>query len=335
MALPTGIGGFLGIKPEVTYGTAVTVDQFIEVDKASIKRVKNTAQGRGIANGLFGPRGVRRVVTSQSGTGVTSFAVVTNSMGRVLNGLMGGTVTPTLINGTSYTGSFPFADSTGKFYTIQFGVPDTGGTIRAQTARGAKVTGATFHCGIDELLMADVNVDARQMDDTIGAASPSYTAGATPFHFGQMGVRLGTFGAEASVNDVRSVSVTINRPHKLDRFYAGNQVSSIALKSEPIINDYWDIQVTLEVDLSTASKAAFIDRYTADTSTSMVWEFIGPIVSGANNATFRVTLPQVYFDADSPSLEGPDVTTVQMQGQCLFDNTNLPTITTISSDSAL
>jgi hypothetical protein len=335
VAIPSGIGGFFGLKAESTYGTAVVVDEFIEVNKASIKRIKNTAQGRGIAGGLYGARGNRRVVTSQAGSGTVEFDMVTNSMGRILNGLVGGTVTPTLINGTSYTGTFPLGDSTGKFYTMQFGVPDTGGTMRAQTGRGCKVTGATFSCGIDEILTGSFNIDARQMDDTIGAATPSYVAGATPFHFGQMGVRLGTFGAEVSVNDVRSVQVALNRPHKLDRFYAGNQVSAIALKSEPLLNDYWDIQVTLEVDLSTASKAAFIDRYTADTSTSMVWEFIGPVVSGANNATFRVTMPQVFFDADSPTLEGPDVTTVQMQGQCLFDNTNLPTITTISSDSAL
>lgn len=335
MALPAGVGGFAGLKFETTYGTAITVDQFVEVSKASIKKVKNTAQGRGIANGLYVPRGVRRVVTSQAGSGTVDFDVVTNSMGRFLNLLTGGTVTPTLINGTSYTGTFPIGDSTGKFATMQMGIPDTGGTMRAYTARGSKVTGATFHCGIDEILQATFNVDARQIDDSIGAASPSYTAGATPFHFGQMGVKLGTFGAEASVPDVRSVQVALTRSHKLDRFYAGNQVSSVALKSEPLLNDYADIQVTLEVDLASTSKTNFVDRFMNDTSTSMVWEFIGPVVSGANNATFRITMPQVFFDQDSPTLEGPDVVTIQMQGTCLYDNTNLPTITTISSDAAL
>ena len=69
MALPAGVGGFLGLKAESVYGTAVTVDQFLEVNSAQLKKVKNTAQGRGLANGLFQPRGSRRVVTTKAGGG--------------------------------------------------------------------------------------------------------------------------------------------------------------------------------------------------------------------------------------------------------------------------
>jgi hypothetical protein len=335
VAIPTGVGGFAGIKAETTYGTAVVTDQFVEVTKASIKKVKNTATGQGIASGLLVARGARRVVVSQAATGTVDFDVVTNSMGRFLNLLMGGTVTPTLISGTSYTSTFPIADSTGKFATVQMGIPDSGGTIRAYTSRGTKVTGATFSCGIDSLLTATFAVDGQQIDQTITAASPSYVAGATPFHFGQSALKLGTFGAEASVSDVRSVQVQITRPHKLDRFYMGSQVAQVAVKGEPILNAVAAITTTIQVDLSPASKTAFFDRYMADTPTSMVWQFVGPVVSGANNATFQVNLPEVFFDTDSPTLESPDVVTVQMTGTCLYDNTNLPTISTISSDAAL
>lgn len=334
MALAGGVGSWFGLKVESVYGTAVAVDQFVEINSALLKKITNTAQGRGLANGLMLPRGNRRVVTTTAAEGTIGFDVVTNSMGRLLNAITGGTVTPTPLTtgSTAYGATFPFTDTTGKSYTMQVGISDNAAVMRPQTFKGAKVIAATFSCGVDEILTAEMTVDARAHDDTVAAASPSYVTTSTPFHFGQMAVKLGTYGTESSVSDVRAVSVTIDRPHHTGRYHAGTG----GLKGEPSLNDYATISGTVEVDLTTASKAAFVDRFTGNTSTSMVLEWVGTTaITGTSYPTFRITLPQVWFTDATPVLEGPDAITMSIPFESTYDGTNAPSIYTISSDTAL
>ena len=330
MAIAAGIGGFAAIKAETTYGTPVTPDASIEVTAAKLKKVKNTAQGKGLANGLLGARSARRKVTTVAGAGTIDLDVVSNTMGRPLQMLMGSTALPVLINGTSYTQTHTLADNIGKFATVQVGVPDTGGVIRAYTFTSCKVTQADFHCGIDEILQATYTIDAQTMLTATAAISPSYVAGATPFSFAEMTVKLGTFGAEASVTGVRAVDVQFSRSQKVDRFYAG----AAGLKAEPIMNDYMSITGTLQIDFTTV--ADFVTRYVGDTPTSMVITFVQPVaISGANFPTFTMTIPNVYFEGDTPTLDGPDIAGLSIPFTWLYDNANLPSIVMISSDVTL
>jgi hypothetical protein len=43
----------------------------------------------------------------------------------------------------------------------------------------------------------------------------------SPFHFSQMAVKTGSFGTETARDGIRKVSVKIERPMAVDRFYAG------------------------------------------------------------------------------------------------------------------
>lgn len=331
MAIASGIGGFAAIKAESAYGTPVTPDQSVEVDTASIKKVKNTAQGRGLANGLLGARGVRRKVTTTAAAGTVGMGVTSNSMGRFLQMLMGATATPVQIGGTAaYTQTHTLSDNVGKFATIQVGVPDAGGTIRPYTFTSCKVLQGDFHCGIDENLAATYTIDSQNMVTATAAISPSYVAGATPFSFAEMTVKLGTFNSEASVTGVRAVDLQFSRSQKTDRFYAG----AAGLKAEPIMNDYMAITGTIEIDFTT--KADFVDRFIADTPTSLVVQFVQPVAIAASNfPTITFQIPNVYFDGDTPDLSGPDMVGLSIPFEWLYDNTNLPSISMISSDVTL
>lgn len=330
MAIASGIGAFAAIKAESVYGTPVTPDQSVEVNTAQIKKVKNTAQGRGLANGLLGARGVRRKVTTTAAAGTVGLDVVSNSMGRFLQMLMGATATPVIISGSSYTQTHTLSDNVGKYATIQAGIPDAGGTIRPYTFTSCKVLQADFHCGIDEILQATYTIDSQNMVTATGAISPSYTAGATPFSFAEMTVKLGTFNSEASVTGVRAVDLSFARSQKADRFYAG----AAGLKAEPIMNDYMSITGTIETDFVT--KADFVDRFISDTSTSLVVQFVQPVaISGANFPTITFQIPGIYFDGDTPTIDGPDMVGVSIPFEWLYDNANLPVISMISSDVTL
>jgi hypothetical protein len=155
MAIGSGLGGSFGIVPETVYGTYVAPTRFHEVNKANMKKVKNTVQGGGLAAGRFAQLGSRRVVTTQAGTGSVEMELPSKGFGILLNNLFGGTVVPVQQSATAaYLQTHPIADNVGKFLTLQSGIPDTTGTIRPYSFIGSKITAIEFSCGVDELVIA-------------------------------------------------------------------------------------------------------------------------------------------------------------------------------------
>jgi hypothetical protein len=213
---------------------------------------------------------------------------------------------------------------------MQAGVPDLGGTVRPYTFLGSKITAIEFACGIDQNLTATVTVDSREVVEDETLAAPSYATGVNVFHFAQGAVKLGTYGAEASVSGVRSMRLRIERPQRTDRFYFGGA----GLKSEPILNDYAVVSGTIDADFT--DKTIFADRFAADSSTSLVWEFVGPNIESTYDETFRITVPMIFFDSDTPVINGPDVVTGPYNFTAAYDGTNAPaTIAYISTDTTL
>ena len=330
MAIGSGLAGSLGLKAEATYGTGVTPDRFLEVNSVSLKKDKNVAQGGGLRAGTFFQPGSRRVVTTSGASGSIELEVVNKQMGLLLQAQMGTTVTPVVQGATSaYLQTHTFADTLGKSFTAQVGVPDLTGTVRPYTYSGCKVMGAEFSCGVNDILTATFDVDAQSVTDATGLAAPSYLTGLSPFHFGQMAVKVGTFGSEASVSGVSKVSVKIERNQKADRFYAGAN----GLKAEPVVAGWQAITGTIDTDF--VDKTVFADRFASDSSFSLVWEFVGATIASTFKETFRITLPSCFLDSDTPTLDGPDVVSPSFGFTYQYDGTNLPKIEYMSAEVAI
>lgn len=331
MGIGSGLGSSFGMVAESAYGTYVAPTTWFEVGQPALRKVKNTVQGGAARAGAYARRGSMRYVTTEAGGGTLSLEVQNKRMGRLLNALMGGSVTPTQQESTAaYLQTHALADPTGKFYTMQVGVPDLGGTARPYTFLGSKVTAIEFSCGVDSSLTASVTVDARDVTEAETLAAPSYATGVRVFHFGQMGLKLGTYDSEAAIQGVRRVTVRIERPHRTDRFYANNA----GLKSEPVLNDWVNITGTIEADYIT--KADLADRFAADTSTALVWEFIGPTIETTYTEIFRIRLGQIFLDGDTPTVDGPDVVSTGYNFTAQDDGTNpVSSIIYQSTDTAL
>ena len=333
MAVGSGIAQQLGVSPEVTYGTYVAPAKFLQVDKVSIKKVKNIAQGNGLGAGRLMALGSRRVPTTKAAAGSISLEVVNKTMGPLLQALMGTTVTPVVQGATAaYLQTHTLADNVGKMLTIQHGVPDTTGTVRPYTYLGCKITGAefTFDLSAGEV-MATFDLDAKDVVESQGLVAASYATGTRPFVSTDVTVRVGTFGAEVAVTGIKKITVKIERPQDTGRFYFGATV--LGTKAEPLQNDYVKVSGSITSDF--VDKTIWADRFAADTATSVVVEAIGNLIASTFFETFRIRLPQVFLDGDTPTVDGPDVVKTDFPFTCLFDGTNYPAIEYMSTDTTV
>ncbi|MFI2577698.1 phage tail tube protein [Streptomyces rochei] len=329
MAIGSGLGSSFGMSAEVTYGTYVAPTRFLEATAKLTKR-KNVYQGGGLAAGRYVQPGGRRYVTTKGAGGTLDTAVYSKGMGLLLNGLMGGTVSPVQQAATAaYLQTHALADPAGKWYTMQAGVPDLGGTVRPYTILGAQVTSLELACETGGGLTASWGVEARDVTEGQTLAAPSYpTVG--EFHFAQATLKAGTYGAETAVDAVTKVSLSIERSRHAGGPYMGNQ----GLRSAGVLNDWTKISGTIDADF--LDKTTWADRFASDASVSLVWEFVGPLIASTYYETFRVRLPQVFFDGDTPTADGPAEVKGSFPFSVQHDGTNAPvTIEYISTDTTL
>lgn len=332
MAIGSGLGSQFGFSAESTVNTRVAAAKFIRAKSFSLERVATRVQGEGIQTGNFGDLAAHYGETTYAGAGSVEFDVTDRTMGVLLNTLMGGSVTPSLIGGTgsSYGATFNLADTYGKSMTVQGGLPRRDGTVVVHELTGTKVTQATFSCGVGEFLSASFTFDSMGFSDSQTLASASYVGTNVPFNFKQMSLKMGTYSSETSISGVRAVSVTIDRPHDTEDYTAG----AAGVKSQPVLNGATQITGTITADW--LDKATFQTLAHGTTATSLVWEFVGPTaISGSNYPTFRLTLPSVHFEPATQSVGGREELTNDWSFKWAYDGTNQPSIYTISADTAL
>ncbi|MEV4863270.1 phage tail tube protein [Streptomyces ossamyceticus] len=328
MAIGSGLGAQLGIAAEVTYGTYVAPTKFVEFTKEGLALKKTTAQSAGIAAGRLLPLSARRVLTRQEVQGSIDFEVTNKSMGLLHQALMGTAVTPVQQAATAaYLQTHTLASIAGKSLSIQKGVPLTTGTVTDKSFVGCKVTSGEFSCAVGEMLTASFEFDGKDCDESQTLAAASYPS-MSPFHFGQMTLKTGTYNSETAHDGIRKVSVKIERPQDTERFYAGQS----GRKKEPIENDQIKITGSLETDYVST---ALDDLHTSDAATSLVWEFVGPLIETTYFETWRLTLPAIRIDEGPPVVDGFGVVKPTYNFTGLYDGTNQPRIEIISTDVTL
>jgi hypothetical protein len=315
MAVGSGIGSSFGVVAESAYGTPVPVTRHLP-GTFNVKRVQETVEVTGVAAGR--PAAPDEVVTKTQAVGRFDGQLTTRQMGIFLQHLFGGNAAPVQQGATTaYLQTHVLSDNKGKSLTCQAGIADTGGTVRPYTLTGGKITQAEFSCGVGEALTIGVDIDGRELVETESLVAPSFLSGLRPFHFAQMSVKLGAYGSEAAVTGVRKVSVNISRSQDVDAFYAGNA----GKKSEPTWNDF--IAITGSIDIDFVTKADFVDRFMAHTSTSLDWSFTGPIIASTYAEMFQLRLAKVYFNTEAiPEVQGPGVNQVSVPFKAFWDPTN-------------
>ncbi|WP_374457712.1 phage tail tube protein [Nocardioides sp.] len=306
----------MGFSAESTYGTYVAPTRWFPASNFNVQKGQNVVEASGVAAGRSAP--VDDVVTTSWATGGAQFDVLRKGFGLILAQFLGSSATPVQQGATAaYLQTHALGDNFGKSLTMQGGLPNAAGTVNPMTATGSKITKLELSCQLDGLVQATIEIDGKTYTEAQALAAPSYLTSNPPFHFGEMTVKLGTFGAEAAVQGVRGVTISMTRPQATDRFYGGNSGS----KSEPIWNDFIDVSGSFDVDFVT--KADFHDRWTGNTATSAVVEWVGPTaIASTFFPTLRITCPKVKFGSGIGEVGGPDVIKGSIPFKAKLDETN-------------
>lgn len=329
MSVASGIGAQLGVAPETVYGTYVAPTKFIPFTGAPLKRVQVVTTPPTLGAGRLQELASDRIVTTYGAAGDIDMAVYNKGMGLLVQALMGTTVVPVVNTTLSYTQTHTLADPLGKSVTLQAGVPSTNGTSNPYSYSGCKVHTADFSFEVAKELMVKFGIDAQAVTETQALVTASFSTGLRPFVGTDTSVKVGVYGAEASVSGVTKADVKIDRSLNTGLYYFGAN----HLKAEPIIDNFAKITGTITADL--VDKTVFADRFASNTGFSLVLEAVGPLIETGFSSTFRITLPGCYLDGDTPEVTGPGVVSGSFPFVCLFDGTNLPKITIISTEATL
>lgn len=332
MGYGSGLGASIGISDETTPGVFnVATIRHYRASKFNIKPRKNPVEPDSFAAGQPVAAGVSRVVPTRDAAGSLELPVTTAKMGLLLKHIFGGAVTPVQqLATTAYLQTHVLVDRAGRSCTAQQGLPRRGGIVTPVSGFGGKILSAEFSCSRDNPLMLTVEFDFKDSTRSQALASVTYVAQGTPFHFGQLGIKMGTVGAEVAVPGVKSTSLKIEFPSDVEAYYA----NAAGLKDEQIQNGLVSISGSMETDY--INDTDFYDRFVADSSVSLVQEWIGSVIAGAYSQTLRFKTPQIFIDDEPPEVEGGGIAAGAWSWSGRYDLTNAPiTCEYISTDTTL
>lgn len=321
MAVGSNLGASFGMVAETVYGTYLAVTRHYRARSATVKPKKVTVQGGGMGAGASAQPTDLRVMTAKAAEGAVMLDFLDAKMGPVLAQIFGTAPAPAQQAATTaYKQAFTVADIFGRSMGAQLGIPNRGGTVVPFSGTGGKVTAAEFVCQRNDVLTVALTIDFQAESEGQAFASTTFIAGPKPFHFGQLAVKVGAFGAEVAAGGVKGVNLKIERPMSVEDYYAKAANAGVAVKDEPIWNGFLAVSGTIDVDF--VDKTVFHDRFTGDTPASLVIEWVGANIASTYFKTLRFTMPGSFFEDGYGVVDGTDVNSASIPFTAMLDLTN-------------
>lgn len=327
----SGIGAQLGVKAESTWGTAVTVNDFIPFTSEDLRLRKNYIESGGLRAGQLGQATELHVATTSWVEGTVEFEPLTKHFSKWLNLLHGNTVTPTTPGGATnarlHTHEVGETEPDGKSLTVQVGRPDVGGTTRPFTYAGMKVRSVNFQVATDGILTSTWELVGKSEVTNVSLATADYSTLGLPFHFNQGSIEI----EDSVITDcIKSMGLQITLPLDDARFC----MDSTGFMKEPIVNGLIDVVATFETEFSSLTQH---NAYVA--ATRRKFEIIlqgAEIDAGVSYSTLKFTLWETVTTGEGPVVQGPDVLTQSLTVKALNDGSNpLCTIDYTTTDTTV
>jgi hypothetical protein len=318
----------LGLVAETTYGTPVAPTRFYEFNSCDVQLERGAVMSQGLRVGRRVQRADRFMPYTMGASGSIELDVPTKGFGIMLTHMLGNTSVGTVTD-ANYTQTHTIGTLLGKFLTIQAGKPRVGSaSIDPFTWHGCKFTGWELACDVDGVLVATLEVDAEDEDNSTALATASYPSDYRVFTFDGCAVTVGGSSYEAN-----SWSLSADNALKTDRRF----LTGSPLKKEPLENGMRAFEVSLEGDFRNLDQYnRFKSATAAGQLAAVVATFTGPIAHGGTTLPqLVVTLPAVRFANVTNPISGPETITESITGEVVDNGTDQPvTITYRTTDAA-
>jgi hypothetical protein len=189
--------GQIGIKTEVTPGTAVTPDTFFRYRSEDLRNERQILKPEVITSFLTDEAGVSG---GNNISGSFTMPLSNVDIAVLLNHCFGAVNTT---GAGPYTHTFTPGSLAGKAFTLQKGVEALDGTVHPFTYAGCKVTSWEITAEVDAIAQMVTNVIGQSETTATALASQSLDAGWVPFSFVQCSLTVGA----VSRNYVRSLTL--------------------------------------------------------------------------------------------------------------------------------
>ncbi len=304
-----------GMKDEVTYGTAVVVDRFMEYNSEAIKANVTRIEYNGLRTGQRVQRTDRFVTVNKGAAGPVKFNPLSVGFGFWLKHMLGTVATGSTSDSvTPHTGTI--GSLLGDCFTFQVNRYDAvSAANRAFTWEGGKIASWELACDVDGLLECTLNMDFEDQKTNTALASASYPSGGELFSFAG-----GAVTVAGTSTPVTGFKVACDNGLKLDR----HKLRASTLKQQPIENTQRMITWEMEADFdSLTDYNRFVSTTSAGAVATIVATFTAPTLVGVSAyPTIVVTIDGARFDSSDPAVSGPEMIMNKLSGRGLFDGTD-------------
>ena len=312
MSIRSGLAAQIGFAEETTWGTRVAPTRFLEFNSESLKLEQSFLDSKGIRASNLVQRSDRWARGKKSVSGDVEIEGYNLGLSMLLKHALGSVAisTPTGATATRRH-THTLGDNYGLGLTVQVGRPDTGGTVRAFEYAGCKVPSLEIGNSVDELLLLNLGFVGKDEDTAQSLGAASYPASTEILNWSG-----GVLNIAAAAMDVQDVSIKIERGHN-ERF----RIRSDRATKEPIMNDL--VKISGEVTAEFESLTAY-NRFVNGTLAALDVTWTGGVIEGAFSYYLKVTLNNVRFEGETPSVDGPDVLMQKLPFMAVYDGSNGP-----------
>lgn len=343
--MATVLDSSIGLKAESTYGTGVTVDQFIEFVSESLNWRNEYVQSAGQRVGARVDRSAGRVLSKVSAGGTIVTEAWTKGLGRIIAAALGAsTSTETADTGVYLQVHTPLKNAPHPSYTIQKGIaPTGGGSVQPYTFHGAQCEQLEIDFSNSEIVKLSTEWNAVEVDTGTAYASPSYPASNDLLGFVHGGIYLGqtitkattttpatTAGSQAA--NVVGGKITVKNNLDTDGYNLGGAGKRTRRQEVGKL----EISGTLEIELT---DAVLRDALLNQTRLSLLLEFVHPSQIGASShPMLQVHIPAIVLEGSLPeaSQAGPKRVSMSFKGLDLLTAGTEPIyINYLTTDTAI
>lgn len=342
MALGTGLDTSFGYAMESTYGTAVTVDKWNDIDSESLMLQQTWTSPAGLAAGRTTILINRLQQTTRQVTGGIAMDFSAKNMHRLLKlALNSAITTPTLVSGAAFAGAHLLDSAASPVSaTFQVGRSERGGTVRAFTISGVRATSSEISSSEGGGVKFGMDIVGQDLVTATALATPAYATGNEIFQHNASTATVVKIGGTASTTagvvsiaggtlvttTVKGISLKIPRP--MSSSYGTSQTMLA-----PLLNGL--VAPTVDLDGEFTSRTEIYDVWRAGTIVPLQITWTGSTISGGNYK-LDVVCAATKINDDDVNSPGPDINPEKATFQIGSDGVNNPLqITYTSTDTTL